>query len=246
LLIDKGYNGTLGVERVCPVWAGSMLTFQFKEYPDNSQPGVIGSGNNGPCSVYMKYVKSAINDPGTGNGWFKIWEEGYDNITSQWCTDKLIADNGLLSLILPSELAGGYYLVRPEIISLQQTGNTPSFYTGCAQIFLNSSATILPKEVVNIPDYLNAGDPSLQLNISAPQSPYVVPGPRSYVSQVSPTIQQPSVQNQDEGLLPTSVVLTNSNWFGIELDPYSTDAGCQNVSIAPHLFKILTNQRTGY
>jgi hypothetical protein len=191
----------------------------------------------------MKYVESAINDPGIGNGWFKIWEEGYDNTTSQWCTDKLIADNGLLSLILPSELAGGYYLVRPEIISLQQT---PSFYTGCAQIFLNSPATTLPKEVVSIPDYLNATDPSLFYNMSAPTLPYVVPGPRTYVSQSSPTIQQPSVQNQNEGLLPPNVVITNANWYGIELDSYSTDAGCQNVGAPLQTLKASTNEKKGH
>jgi len=209
-----------------------MLTFQFKESPDGSRSGVLGSGYKGPCCVYMKYVDSAINDTATGNGWFKIWDQGYDNTTPQWCTDELIANNGLFSIALPLDLAGGYYLVRPEIMSLQKTNSTPSFFTGCAQIFLNSSANTLPKDVVSIPGYVNATDPSLHFNIPAPKLPYTIPGPQKYVSHVSPTVQQSSVQNQSEGLLPPNVVLTNANWFGIELESYSTAAGCKNVSLA--------------
>ena len=177
----------------------------------------------------MKYVDSAIGDAGAGNGWFKVYEEGYDKNSSQWCTDTLRQDSGLLSIAVPTELAGGYYLVRPELMTLQQGQSTPSFYTGCAQIFLYSSETTLPKDVVSIPGYIQAGDPTLQFDISAPQLPYTVPGPKIYVSDISPTIQHPSLPFQNVGVLPPGTVLTNANWFGIELSSYSTAEGCQNV-----------------
>jgi hypothetical protein len=206
------------------------LTFQFKQYPDNSKTGVLDSSHKGPCSVYMKYVDSAIGDPGAGKGWFKIYEEGYDKNVSQWCTDNLIQNKGLLSIVVPTELAGGYYLVRPELMTLQQADSTPSFYTGCAQIFLDSGQTTLPKDVVSIPGYIKAGDPALQFNISSPMLPYTVPGPNVYLTDVSPTIQHPSLPFQGMGVLPSNVVLTNANWFGIELSPYSTEEDCKNVS----------------
>jgi hypothetical protein len=205
------------------------LHFQFKEYPDNSKPGVLPSGQKGPCSVYMKYVQSAVGDPGAGSGWFKLYEQGYDSDDSLWCTDLLMKYNGILSVVFPTELAGGYYLVRPEIVTLQQGDTIPSFYTGCAQVYLDSSETTLPKDVVSIPGYIKAGDPSLQFDISAPELPYTVPGPPLYVSDVSPTIQQSNLPFQGEGLLPPNVVLTNANWFGIELASYSTAEGCKNV-----------------
>ena len=178
----------------------------------------------------MKYVQTAVGDPGVGNGWFKIYEQGFNKNTSQWCTDWLVQSNGLLSVVVPIELAGGYYLVRPELTTLKQGATTPSFYTGCAQVYLDSTETTLPKDVVSIPGHIQAGDPSLQFNISAPSLPYKVPGPNIYVSNVSPIVQQANLPLQGEGLLPSNVVLTNGNWFGIELASYSTAEGCKNVS----------------
>jgi hypothetical protein len=78
-----GFDGTVGVSRVCGVNASSALTFQFREWADGSQPGVIASGHKGPGSVYMKAVDSAIDDPGYGDGWFKIWESGYDETNDE-------------------------------------------------------------------------------------------------------------------------------------------------------------------
>lgn len=78
-----GFDGTVGVARVCPVAQTSKLTFLFREYADGSEPGAIDISHKGPCAVYMKAVTSAVTDVGYGAGWFKIWESGYDSITSQ-------------------------------------------------------------------------------------------------------------------------------------------------------------------
>lgn len=78
-----GYGGTRGVSRVCPVNHPAKLSFEFREYPDAEAPGAIDISHKGPCAVYMKSVSSAIRDAGAGAGWFKLWEEGYDNSTSQ-------------------------------------------------------------------------------------------------------------------------------------------------------------------
>ena len=78
-----GFDGTIGVARVCPIGQASKLTFLFREYADASQAGALDVSHKGPCAVYMKAVASAVADPSYGPGWFKIWESGYDTTTSQ-------------------------------------------------------------------------------------------------------------------------------------------------------------------
>jgi hypothetical protein len=256
---------------VCPVNEAAKLTFLWREFADGSQPGAIDISHKGPCAVYMKAVKSAVEDPGHGAGWFKIWDSGYDASTSecrslsahpnlqiltkrQGCTEKLIKNNGLLSVDVPADLAGGYYLVRPEILALHQADKSPpnpQFYTGCAQIFLESSGTAVPSNTVSIPGHVNAGDASVLFNIYTPSWPYPLPGPAPYVAKSVLNMGSKAltpVQPQTEGLMPDGCVLSNANcnitsslsWSspltlfligcGLELDSYSTEAGCWNVS----------------
>jgi hypothetical protein len=183
----------------------------------------------------MKSVQSAIDDPAVGAGWFKIWDEGYDSKSSKWCTEKLIANDGYLSVDIPDDLAGGYYLVRPELLALHQADKTPpnpQFYVGCAQIFLNSTGAAHPAQTVSIPGYVNINDPSVLFNIYTPKWPYPMPGPTPYVGGSSPAIKIKAAlrpQTQSEGLLPGNAILTNANWWGVELDPYTTATGCWNV-----------------
>ncbi|KAF4634120.1 hypothetical protein G7Y89_g3989 [Cudoniella acicularis] len=229
-----GYDGTKGVARVCQVSESANLSFTFREYPDASAPGVIDVSHKGPCAVYMKAVKSAVSDSATGDGWFKIFDEGYDNTTSQWCTEKLMQNNSMLSAQIPDGLAGGYYLVRPELLSLHQSDKSPpnpQFYVGCAQIFLNSTSTSVPQETVEIPGYVNISDPSVLFNIYTPKFPYFTPGPPVYEPEVSNSAVVATANTQAEGLLPQNAILTNANWWGIELDSYSTSDGCWNASI---------------
>lgn len=189
--------------------------------------------------MYMKSVTSAITDPGYGDGWFKIWDSGYNNVTQEWCTTQLIANDGLLSVNIPSDLAGGYYLVRPELLALHQADKSPpnpQFYVGCAQIFLNSTGTALPSETVSIPGYVQAGDPSVDFDIYTVGSTfaYPMPGPAPYEGGNEASVKAHSVKTglhaQTEGLEPENCMLTVANWCGIELDSYSTEDGCWNVS----------------
>lgn len=76
--------GATGVNRVCEVEDGSSLTFEWREQPDQPGSGVIDASHKGPCAVYLKKVDSAIRDPAAGDGWFKIWEDGYDSTSRTW------------------------------------------------------------------------------------------------------------------------------------------------------------------
>ena len=146
----------------------------------------IDPGHPGPCSVYMKKVDSAIADNNAaGDGWFKIWEEGYDEAAGKWCTIKMIENDGHISATIPSDIEGGYYLVRPEILALHAAVNNPpdpQFYVGCAQIYVDSAGTAKPA-TINIPEnYVNMDTPGVKFNVyDKPMAlPYPLFGPDAY------------------------------------------------------------------
>ncbi|KAI4720138.1 glycoside hydrolase family 61 protein [Aureobasidium sp. EXF-10727] len=234
-----GVDGTKGVARVCSINSGSALSFEFRDWPDNPSIGSIDISHKGPCAVYLKKVDSAINDEGAGEGWFKIWDEGYDQSAGKWCTEKLITNNGHLSVQMPQGLQGGYYLVRPELLALHNADKgDPQFYAGCAQVWLNSAGTQLPQHTVSIPGYVDYDQPSTSFNIwNEPMAlPYPMPGPAVYAPSSSANVGDQklrvSQQKQTEGLAPGDCIITNGNWDGIELDKYSDQAGCWNASTA--------------
>lgn len=231
-----GIDGETGVSRVCAANKSSILTFQFKMYPDGSSQGVIADSHLGSCAVYLKQVDSAVADPGYGDGWFKIWESGYDEANEEWCTTKLINNGGYLSIQLPEDLAGGYYLARTELLALHNAYdlNNPQFYLGCSQLFLSSDETAVPTDTVAIPGYVTMGEPALHYNIYADplDLPYPQAGPAVYegVDAPSNVVRKREVAVQTEGLKPEACILTSANWCGMALDSYSDNAGCWNVS----------------
>ena len=184
----------------------------------------------------MKKVDSAIKDPGHGDGWFKVYDFGHDE-NNKWCTEHLIEAGGLMSINIPQDLAGGYYLVRPELLSLHQSYESPEnpsqpqFYTGCAQIFLDSPATGKPDNTVSIPGYVKSSDANMKSNIYTDDSyPYPMHGPP--VAKISSTNSRVRVKSrqsngkQTEGLKPENCVDENGNWCGIELEAYNDLDGC--------------------
>lgn len=183
----------------------------------------------------MKRVSSAIDDPGVGDGWFKVSSTGYDEASAKWCTEHLSRNNGIMSFNIPSDLAGGYYLVRPELLALQEADKTPpnpQFYTGCAQIFLDSRATCVPNDTVRIPGYVNISNPAVLFNIYEPKWPYPDLGPAVYVTGKSAAMQLHPLGKQNEGLFPQNAIMMNANWWGVEVDKYHDEEGCWNVSSA--------------
>jgi hypothetical protein len=183
----------------------------------------------GPCAVYMKKVQSAINDTAAGDGWFKIWDAGYDESSQEWCTTKLMNNGGYLTVQLPQDLVGGYYLIRPELLALHEaeTGD-PQYYVACAQIFLQSNGSLVPSNTVSIPGYVSKNDAADSYNIWAtPLSlPYPIPGPSVATFSSGNAVSQ---STRTEGLLPSGcLVEVGSNWCGFEVASYGDQAGCYN------------------
>lgn len=121
----------------------------------------------GPVAVYAKKVENAITDTAAGDGWFKLWDQGYDEASpKKWGTLNLIESKGLLSIDLPKGLVGGDYLFRPELLALHNANQgDPQYYIGCAQVFLKSSGSLVPESTVSIPGYVSKSDPADSFNI---------------------------------------------------------------------------------
>lgn len=221
-------GGTKGVSRVQSVPDGALLTFEIRSWADDPSKEPLDRGHKGPCAVYLKKVNSAIDDPGAGDGWFKLFDHGYDSSTDRWCTDEIIDNNGLFSVNLPKGLEGGYYLARPEILALHAANSgDPQFYTGCAQIFLESTGSLVPESTVSIPGYVAYGQPATSFDIyNTDNAKYTVPGP-PVAKLTSGAASGASTQSsQSEGLKPEGCLVENANWCGVEVSSYSTEAGC--------------------
>ncbi|XXG98412.1 hypothetical protein Hte_004735 [Hypoxylon texense] len=238
-----GVSGSQPVAFTCPAPAGGKLTFEWRLWADAEQPGALDISHKGPCAVYAKQVKDMATDSAAGPGWIKLWEDGYDDAAGKWCTEKLIDNNGLLSIDIPESLPGGNWLFRPELLALHNADKgDPQFYTGCAQVFVQSSNTApldVPAESsVSIPGYVQADDPGLTFNIYSPQFPYPMPGPKVYepaelaTASVSGSASKAVAAKQTEGKVPSDYLIKNANWVGVEVASYSTEAGCWDASSA--------------
>ncbi|KAK4121601.1 lytic polysaccharide monooxygenase [Parathielavia appendiculata] len=230
-----GRDGQQAVAYTCPAPAGSKLTLEFRMWADASQPGAIDPSHKGPMAVYLKPVSDIQSDSAAGPGWFKIWDEGYDGAAQKWATEKLIANNGLLSLNLPSALPTGYYLARHEIITLQNVTNEvvdAQFYVGCAQLFIQGTTTtsVPSDKQVSIPGHVAAGNPALTFNVYKDDpSTYSLIGPEIFFPTISPAIANTKSQQtveQTEGAVPSDCLLKNANFCFTEVPSYDSEAGC--------------------
>ncbi|CAG5158153.1 uncharacterized protein ALTATR162_LOCUS5010 [Alternaria atra] len=225
-------GGTKGVSRVQPVPDGALVTFEIRSSANDPSKHRLSRSHHGPCAVYLKKVDSAIRDKAIGDGWFKIFDYGYNASTKSWCTDEIINNNGLFSVRLPKSLQGGYYLARPEILALHSaTAGDPQVYTGCAQIFVQSNGDLGPKSTVSIPGHMKYGEPSTSFNIYVNKNAeYRVPGP-SVAKLVAKTGQAGTPSpTQKEGLKPKGCIVENDNWCGKEVSSYSDQKGCWAAS----------------
>lgn len=211
-------------------------------FPDFTQPGVIDPSHKGPIAVYLKRV-SSFQDSVTGGGWFKIWHEGYDTSAKKFATEKLIANNGLLSVDLPPALPQGNYLVRTELITLQNVTETkngpyvdPQFYVSCAQLYIESdddtSTLNIPDESqATIPGHLSPNEKGLTFNMyDEPLNlPYSIPGPKPFFpgqAQTTPPDPKTKTAADTPGSVPPNCLLKNANWCAFEVPSYTTETGC--------------------
>ncbi|KXX82068.1 putative endo-beta-1,4-glucanase D [Madurella mycetomatis] len=245
-----GRDGQHAVGFTCLAAAGDKLTFEFRAWADASQPGVIDSSHLGSAAIYLKPVSNMTTSSAAGPNWFKIYAEGYDENMRKWATEKLIDNHGLLSINLPVGLPTGYYLVRTEILALQNVSQDgyvdPQFYVNCAQLFIEGSSTsdtlTIPTGMeASIPGHVTANHPGLTFNIYQDDpltTPYEVVGPAAFFSTSASTIattgksyaknyhQQDRQPAQAEGLIPPACLVKNANWCASLPPRYTDEATC--------------------
>jgi len=169
----------------CPVQPGSTIGLQWHyDLDDPDDTYIIAPDHRGPCMVYM-----AKSDTGSGAVWFKIYEEGYNPSTKQFCVDRLIQNKGYMTFKLPTDITPGNYLLRGEIIALhegfQLYGAQP--YVGCFEVTMGGSGTVNPTNLVAIPGAYKATDAGINFDIYDNFKSYPIPGPAVYVSGSTPS-----------------------------------------------------------
>ncbi|KAK1997493.1 endoglucanase B [Colletotrichum falcatum] len=232
-----GKDGQIAAAYTCAAPGSAQLTFEFRQWPDKRQEGSIDPSHKGPCAVYVKKVDDIATSAAAGPGWFKIWDEGYDESTQKWCVDKLIDNKGLLTVELPSGLPVGYYLVRTEVLALHQAVSLkdPQYYVGCAQIYIQNGPTgalEIPSEYsVSIPGYIDGSEPGNNFNLyDNPKFPYPIPGPEPYSPVGASSSAKGIASNAEtasfEGGVPGDCLIKNANWCGTPVAAYSSETGC--------------------
>ncbi|KAF2476502.1 uncharacterized protein BDR25DRAFT_375416 [Lindgomyces ingoldianus] len=136
----------------------------------------------GPLMFYMAKVpsgKTAATWDGSGEVWFKIFEQGA-TITSagmSWASQGAKQ----ATVTIPKSLPSGDYLFRIEHIGLHSAGSAggAQFYISCAQITVTDGGSGSPSPLVSFPGAYKASDPGIMLNIYYPvPKSYTCPGPK--------------------------------------------------------------------
>lgn len=231
-----GINGNKGAARTCPVKAGDTITFEYyHERTPEFNYDYLADSHLGPCSISMKKVDSALKDPAVGDGWFRIAYEDYNNQTGKWCTSR-VSEGGFLSAVLPTDLPGGDYLIRSELLALHAAPqDDPQFYVACMQVFVDSAGSSLPKDTVAIPSdaYAKIGDEAMTWNLydGRDDSTYPGYGPPTYVSSGAVDPNAKFEGTQTEGLRPTNCIMEVRNWCATPEPSYDTEDECWTVRL---------------
>ncbi|KAH7137917.1 endoglucanase-like protein II [Dendryphion nanum] len=167
-------GGSKAAAKTIDVKAGDKVTFEWHHNNNSPADDIIDLSHKGPVLTYIAPTSSN----GEGNVWVKLAEEGLSG--GKWAVETLVANRGKHSITLPTGLAAGEYLLRPEIIALHE-GDRPSgaqFYMGCVQVKVSGSgSTNLPAGVA-IPGAYKATDAGVLFNLYNNPTSYSIPGPK--------------------------------------------------------------------
>ncbi|KAJ2777427.1 hypothetical protein GGI15_004506 [Coemansia interrupta] len=203
----------------CPAEAGSTVTVEWHHNNDSASDDIIDPTHLGPCMVYM----APLSSNGEGDVWFKIFEDGYDASSGQWCVNKIIANKGKLDITLPADIKAGDYLLRTEVIALheadtdyaQNSARGAQFYVNCAQLSVTGSGSAEPKGYP-IPGIYKSTTPGVLFNRYSSFTSYPIPGPEVYVAGAvsggdssSSEEAAPSTTPEDNGAASTEYTTTD-------------------------------------
>jgi len=140
---------------------------------------------NGPCDTVDK----------TSLEWFKIDEAGLISSSSSpgsWASNTIIANNNSWTVAIPADIVAGNYVLRHEIIALNQAQSEggAQAYPQCVNLQVSGGGSATPSGVLGTQLY-GVEDPGIKINIYTTLTGYVIPGPTLYsgaigVSQTMP------------------------------------------------------------
>jgi hypothetical protein len=116
--------------------------------------------HNGPIAMYMaKAPTTADAFDGSGQVWFKIWQQGPSGNT--WPLSLTY------TATFPAGLPNGEYLLRTEQLGLHNPypAALPQFYVGCTQVSVTGGGSGTPGPLVSIPGHVKGTEPGYTVNI---------------------------------------------------------------------------------
>ncbi|EJD47911.1 hypothetical protein AURDEDRAFT_123123 [Auricularia subglabra TFB-10046 SS5] len=167
---------------VAPVTAGSQMSFLYRAGTDST----VWPHNVGPLMTYLYKCPSGTSadkcaPPPSGTpGWFKISELGRKSGGDWWQAD--LKANKSVPVTLPAEVPSGDYLLRFEVLALQNamSAGLAEFYVSCTQIRVSGTATqdaqAQGAQLVAFPGAYSPSDPGILVNVYD-NAQYVFPGP---------------------------------------------------------------------
>lgn len=171
----------------CAVKAGSTVTVEMHQQNGDRSCGnqAIGGAHWGPVQVYMAKVGDSSSATPSA-GWFKIFSDGWAKKSGGssgdddfWGTKDLDACCGRMDVTVPSFVADGDYLLRAEALALHTAGSSgqAQFYMTCYQLTVSGGKGGGSPATVSFPGAYKSSDPGILIDIHAPMSSYVAPGP---------------------------------------------------------------------
>ncbi|KAI0484124.1 glycoside hydrolase family 61 protein [Xylariaceae sp. FL0804] len=136
----------------------------------------------GPLQVYMAPAPagtSAADFDGSGDVWFKIYEDGPTFGTDVNGLEWKDTGNTTVNVQIPTCVAAGDYLVRVEHIALHSASSVggAQFYLACSQVTVGGSGTQTFPGVA-FPGAYSATDPGILIDLYYPiPTNYTNPGP---------------------------------------------------------------------
>ncbi|KAI9567868.1 glycoside hydrolase family 61 protein [Boletus coccyginus] len=214
--LDCGINATLAAN-VGNANPGSQVQVHW----------VSGNGTSdwphdiGPIMHYMtKCSGSCSSYDSTNAEWFKISQLGTESDNATWYQANIMAGMPA-NVTIPSNIESGNYLLRTELISLQNAmlQGGAEFYPGCIQLSIGGSGTgtATSSEECTLPGCYSDTDPGI-LDPTAYDPPidYVFPGPpvaafvSSGGSSTTPTAGSPSSTPSASGGRSATIPLLGS------------------------------------
>ncbi|KIP02409.1 carbohydrate-binding module family 1 protein [Phlebiopsis gigantea 11061_1 CR5-6] len=197
---------------ICSVMPGDSVTVEMHQQPGDRSCAdeAIGGDHYGPINVYMAKVGDATTAVGSSASWFKVNEMGLPSSNPDYWATEVLNDNcGHFTFTVPTDIAPGNYLIRPEVIALHVASSVggAQFYMSCFQVNVGGSGTATPSSTVSFPGAYSATDPGILINIYQQLNSYAIPGPAPYES-ASPSVATtawPTTATWNTALQPSTV-----------------------------------------